>query len=70
MTSLLPNVVDYTMAAARNLENHIGVTRANLLGVGLPYATAWVRPDGQGLGTAQLSRLVCRRQVVLVRLAA
>lgn len=42
VASLLPNLVDYTMAASRNLENHVGLLRANALGVGLPYMLAWV----------------------------
>lgn len=42
ITALVPNVVDYQMAVSRNLELHMGASKANWLGVGLPYAVAWV----------------------------
>lgn len=42
ISGLIPNVVDYQMAVARNLENHAGSVHANWLGVGLPYGVAWV----------------------------
>ena len=42
VTSLLPNLVDYTMAAARNLASHVGDTRANLICLGLPYSLSWI----------------------------
>ena len=42
ITGLIPNIVDYQMAVARNLENHLGTAHANWLGVGLPYGVAWV----------------------------
>ena len=41
ITALIPNIVDYQMAVARNLEGHLGAERANWLGVGLPYGVAW-----------------------------
>ena len=40
--SLLPNITDYAMVASRNLECHIGSLAANVLGVGMPFATAWM----------------------------
>lgn len=42
VTALIPNIVDYQMAVSRNLELHLGPSKANWLGVGLPYAVAWV----------------------------
>lgn len=41
VSSLAPNIVDYAMVASRNLECHVGTGVANLLGIGLPFATAW-----------------------------
>jgi len=41
-TSVFPNIVAHSMAVRRNLESQIGLQRANLLGVGLPWAVAWV----------------------------
>ena len=40
--SLLPNITDYAMVASRNMECHIGALAANLLGVGVPFGTAWL----------------------------
>lgn len=42
VTSILPNVVDYAMAASRNLQGHVGVLWANILSVGLPFSLSWV----------------------------
>ena len=40
-TSVFPNIIAHSMAVRRNLESQIGGTRANWLGVGLPWAVAW-----------------------------
>jgi hypothetical protein len=41
-TSVFPNIIAHSMAVRRNLEAHIGALRANFLGVGLPWAVAWL----------------------------
>jgi len=41
-TSVFPNIIAHSMAVRRNLEAHIGGVRSNLLGVGLPWAVAWL----------------------------
>jgi len=40
--SLLPNICDYAMVASRNAESHTGTAAANLLGVGVPFASAFL----------------------------
>jgi hypothetical protein len=40
-SSQAPNIVDYSMVAARNLECHIGHGPANAAGIGLPFVIAW-----------------------------
>ena len=47
ITCLATSIVDYAMVAARNLEAHTGERVANLLGVGLPFATGWLFYFGQ-----------------------
>jgi hypothetical protein len=42
VSSLAANIVDYAMVASRNLESHLGVTAANMLGIGLPFASGWL----------------------------
>jgi len=41
-TSVFPNIVAHSMAVRRTLESQIGVVQANWLGVGLPWAVAWL----------------------------
>ena len=51
ITALVPNVVDYTMSASRNLESSFGSARAHMLGIGLPYAVAWFFYFGDAFNT-------------------
>lgn len=51
VTSILPNVVDYAMAASRNLQAHTGVLAANILSVGLPFSLSWVFYFGAAFNT-------------------
>ena len=41
-TCVFPNIVAHSAAVRRNLESHIGTNWSNWLGVGLPWALAWV----------------------------
>jgi hypothetical protein len=41
-TSVFPNIIAHSMAVRRNLESTLGATQANWLGVGLPWAVAWL----------------------------
>ena len=52
-TSVFPNIVAHSMAVRRTLESQIGVAQANWLGVGLPWAVAWLFYFG-----AEYNRLV------------
>ena len=47
ITCLATSIVDYAMVATRNLEAHTGERVANLLGVGLPFASGWLFYFGQ-----------------------
>lgn len=51
VSSILPNVVDYAMAASRNLQNHTGVLWANVLSVGLPFGLSWTFYFGAAFNT-------------------
>ena len=52
-TSVFPNIVAHSMAVRRTLEGRLGVVRGNWLGVGLPWAVAWLFYFG-----AEYNRLV------------
>ena len=52
-TSVFPNIVAHSMAVRRTLESQVGVARGNWLGVGLPWAVAWLFYFG-----AEYNRLV------------
>jgi hypothetical protein len=41
ITALIPNIVDYQMSVARNMESHLGAERANWLGVGTSWSIGW-----------------------------
>lgn len=47
ISSLASNIVDYAMVAARNLESHVGSSVALAIGVGFPFASAWLFYFGQ-----------------------
>ena len=51
IASLAPNIVDYSMVAARNLECHLGAGAANGAGIGVPFALAWLFYFGTSFST-------------------
>jgi hypothetical protein len=69
ITALVPNIVDYMMASTRNLEAHLGPLRARLLGVGLPFAVAWVFYFGKALNGAFSEKRATRNEATRRRAA-
>ena len=51
ISSLAPNIVDYSMVAARNLECHLGTGAANGLGIAVPFAVAFLFYFGTSFST-------------------